>query len=370
METGQRGFIITGEDVFLQPFNLGVRRIGTHVEQLRNQVDENPQQYQTIEAIDRLIQQWLDKAGLPEIEARLEMNKHPESLQDLSVLLQNQVGRNILDELKYSINTLIKSNEMRTDESLAGAKAAADTAQFWTIFLTVLAFIVSLIMGALIIKSIIDPLLKLSSCVAAASQGNLDVTVKVSDINNEIDRLGDGFNHMISNLKSRQAEAEHQAWLDAGSNKLNEMIRGEQSITEFSQSSIQFLSKYVDASIGAFYVVDKQNIKLTGSYAFKISKGFVKEFAIGEGLVGQAALNKKTLTLNDVPESYFSISSGLGSVIPRTIVVIPIIWNNKVVAILEFGLLKHLSTKHESFIEIISTALSIGVNTALSRSQK
>ncbi|MFQ5561287.1 MAG: response regulator, partial [Nitrospinota bacterium] len=129
------------------------------------------------------------------------------------------------------------------------------------------------------------------------------------------------------------------------------------------------LSQYLDAKVGAFYVVKGDTIQLTGSYAFSIRKGFRKEFAVGEGMIGQAAQGKQTLVFSDIPDDYLTITSGLGETRPRIITICPVVWDNEVLALLEFGTITSLSTLHKNLVEAVTPAIAVAVQTSMSREQ-
>jgi hypothetical protein len=144
------------------------------------------------------------------------------------------------------------------------------------------------------------------------------------------DRFNIALQGMVANLQTKQekidssiAEIELQNWLKTGQAELSNEMRGEQDLAALSTNIITYLANYVHAQIGAIYLADKENaLRLVGSYAYATRKGNRDTFAMGEGLVGQAALEKRSILFSNVPDDYVVITSALGETAPRWIIII------------------------------------------------
>jgi CheY-like chemotaxis protein len=123
------------------------------------------------------------------------------------------------------------------------------------------------------------------------------------------------------------------------------------------------------APVGAFFLVNpvKQTFKFTGGYAYQNTKAHNKEYFIGEGLVGQAAAEKKSKTLDNIPADYIKINSGLGNTLPSSIFVLPIIFEDETLAVIELGLTQSPSESDLLFLNTITESIGVGVNSAVAR---
>ena len=125
----------------------------------------------------------------------------------------------------------------------------------------------------------------------------------------------------------------------------------------------------VTAHYGAFYILkqdeETQNVKLKlfAAYAYKSEKIFLKEFAIGEGLVGQCAFEKERIILSNVPGNYIKISSGLGKAKPFNLIVLPVLFENNVKAVIELASLDAFSETHLDFLSQLTESIGIVLNT-------
>jgi methyl-accepting chemotaxis protein len=168
-----------------------------------------------------------------------------------------------------------------------------------------------------------------------------------------------------------------QDWLKTGQALLNEQLRGEQDVTTLAKNIITFLTPYVEAQVGVFYLMEEASegaresnyLKLIASYAYTQRKGLPTELPIGEGLVGQAALEQQFILVTDIPEDYIHIESGLGEAVPQNILVMPFLYENAVKGVIELGSFQIIRDLKIEFLKQVMSGIGIAVNTAESRTK-
>jgi signal transduction histidine kinase/DNA-binding response OmpR family regulator len=171
-------------------------------------------------------------------------------------------------------------------------------------------------------------------------------------------------------LENARKESERQNWHKTGQAELNDRMRGEQDITTLSQHIISYLTKYLGAQVGAIYLADKNDLlKLAGSYAYTVQKNLPTQFALGEGIVGQAALEKESILLANVPDDYIKINSGLGVAVPHNILVTPFLFDGRVQGIIELGSFDELTDYKLEFLKLVGENIAIAIDSAQSRSR-
>jgi len=188
----------------------------------------------------------------------------------------------------------------------------------------------------------------------------------------EQDVLNISLQRMILNLQAvRQQidqsmkEVEHQNWLKTGQAELSHAMRGEQDISTLAQNVMSYLAGYLHVEVGALYLTDEDRLlRLVGSYAYAVRKGNQNRFAFGDGLVGQAALEKRTILFTDVPDDYLLIRSGLGKTAPRYILVVPFLYENQVKGVIELGSVHAFTDKQQEFLGTIIENIAIAVHSA------
>ena len=140
---------------------------------------------------------------------------------------------------------------------------------------------------------------------------------------------------MISNLRETTDINAQQDWLNTNMARFSGMLQGQRDLEEVSRLIMAELTPLVSAQHGAFFMAeadgddDEQRLRLIASYGYKRRKSIANTFAPGEGLVGQAALERKPILITQAPEDYITIGSGLGESAPVNIVVLPVLFEDQ-----------------------------------------
>ena len=233
-----------------------------------------------------------------------------------------------------------------------------------------IATVVLVVCIAIIISArIVHPVRTLSAGAKRVAEGDLDHTIEIRS-KNEIGELTHSFNEMISSLRQTRQENQTQNWYKTGQTQLNEQLRGIDDIAQLGRNTITFLAKYLDCPLGTLYLRNGDNhLNLVGSYAYKKRKHLANTFEVGEGLVGQAALEKESIVLTEVPDEYITVSSGLGEAVPRNILVLPFMRNGDVKGVVELGCFREFSDTDFNFLNQVSESIAIAAHSAQSRRQ-
>ncbi|MBU0756289.1 MAG: GAF domain-containing protein, partial [Planctomycetes bacterium] len=200
--------------------------------------------------------------------------------------------------------------------------------------------------------------------------------VMVGDYNRTIEKkgendlLGNAVEKMTSTLREVMEIQQREDWLKTGYAELNDRMRGEQDLPTLTRNILTFVAEYLQAHVGALYLADQdERFKLAGSYAFTKRKELSNEFEIGEGLVGQAALEKKPILIENAPEDYIAIRSGLGKAKPFNILVVPFLYEEECKGVLELGSFSPFTDQQVGYLDNAAVNIGIAFNTAQSRFQ-
>src|SRR3989440_401521 len=166
----------------------------------------------------------------------------------------------------------------------------------------------------------------IADVATAVTKGDLTRSIQV-DAQGEVAFVKDNINEMIRNLKDTTLRNEEQDWLKTNLAKFTRMLQGQRDLLTVGRLILSELAPVVSAQQGVFYMMngstEEQELQLLASYAYRERKGVNTRFKLGEGLVGQAALEKERILLTKVPSDYIQINSGLGDTAPRNLVVLP-----------------------------------------------
>ncbi|WP_263596881.1 response regulator [Pseudomonas fluorescens] len=207
----------------------------------------------------------------------------------------------------------------------------------------------------------------IADVATAVTKGDLTRYVEV-EAKGEVAELKDNVNEMIRNLRETTRQNAEQDWLKSNLAKFNRLLQGQRDLAAVSKMVLSELAPLINAQHGVFYMMnesppDPAKLKLLSAYAYKGNINVNDEWRLGEGLVGQCAYEKRRILLTDVPADYVAISSGLGAAAPLNIIVLPILFENKVKAVVEMASFTRYSIIHQTFLDQLAESIGIVLNT-------
>lgn len=212
-----------------------------------------------------------------------------------------------------------------------------------------------------------QPIINIVESTNAISKGNLDQQIKVAG-KDEIGQLASSINEMSAHINRAFKEEESNRWLQRGIEQLSQTMRGNQISTDLSDNIVAFVSNYLNAKVGSLYIVKEQALELAGGFAF-VPHLSNQVIAFGEGLIGQTAITKHYIEVSDVPQEYTSISSSLGQIAPKNILIYPILKEDIVIAVIELGWISEAHPQSLVFLDAISESVGTALGVADSHNQ-
>ena len=372
METGERGFLITGKEAFLEPYEEGNRAYGKTMVSLKDLVFDNPVQVKRLQEIDALVRKWQEVAAKLEIAARIKMDKTGGSMEEVSALIQKGTGKAVMDALRGRLTSFISTEEELLNVRIKESDRVAAQSIYVAILGTILAIMFGIVAVFFITRNVLRQVGGEPGAIAGITEqvarGDLDVELERGS--KEATGILASVRTMVQSLRANRDKIEQQNWLNTGQSDLEDQMRGDQSIAILCTNIMTFISNYLDVQVGTFYVNEGEGtFKLMASYAYKTRKNLSNEFKIGQGLIGQAALEKQSIVLTNVPDDYITVTSSLGKKKPRNILVIPLIYNEIVMGVLEIGSFDEFPELQTTFLEEISERVAIIINSAQARVQ-
>src|SRR3989440_7870772 len=207
----------------------------------------------------------------------------------------------------------------------------------------------------------------IAEVATAVTKGDLTRSITVA-ASGEVAALKDTINEMIRNLKDQTLKNSEQDWLKTNLAKFSRMLQGQRELTTVGRLILSELASVVSAQHAVFYILDTPadqpaHLRLLASYAHKGQGEVGKRFELGEGLVGQCALEKQKILLTNVPPNYLRISSGLGEASPSSIVVLPVIFEGQVRGVLELASFDRFNPTHQALLDQLTESIGIVINT-------
>ncbi|WP_180857535.1 response regulator, partial [Flavobacterium panici] len=214
----------------------------------------------------------------------------------------------------------------------------------------------------------------ISEVASAVTQGDLTRTIGV-EAKGEVEALKDTINQMISNLKATTLRNQEQDWLKSNLAKFTQMLQGQKELKSVTMKILSELAAVVTAQHGLFYILEEgeefmdSKLNLIASYAYIKRKNSPTSYAMGEGLIGQVAVEKERIILSNVPKDYIRINSGLGDAKPKDVIILPVLFEGRLKAVIELASLDTFSQTHLDFLEGLTESIGIVLNTIESNSR-
>jgi PAS domain S-box-containing protein len=158
-----------------------------------------------------------------------------------------------------------------------------------------------------------------------------------------------------------------QMWQTTGQALLNEKMRGEQDISTLSHNVIQQLCKYLNVDTGAIYILEDKVLRLTSAYAYR-RKSLGQQYQLGEGQVGQAAVEKEII-LKEIPDDYIALSLRHGKILPKFSLIAPVVYNQQVSGVVALESMTGFTPMQMSFLEKAIESVAIAFMTAQARAR-
>ncbi len=207
----------------------------------------------------------------------------------------------------------------------------------------------------------------IAEVATAVTKGDLTRSIQV-DARGEVAELKDNINTMIDNLRLTTDRNTEQDWLKTNLAKFTNMLQGQRDLTTVGRLLLSELTPLVNAHQGVIYQVEsegenKQNgLNLLSAYADDGSNGHPQALGLGEGLIGQCAVDKRRMLITDMPDSTVPISSALFKMPPRNNIVLPVLFENQVKAVIELASIHEFTTLQTMFLEQLTTSIGIVLN--------
>ncbi len=324
LETGMRGYLITGDEHFLDPYVVAKPQIVAQLQSLQELVSDNPQQVDRLKRLEALQREWALYA-----QSMVDLSRQN---GDYKAAVQSGRGKRLTDEIRKEYEEFIQTEQqLRVARSDQVSQTTVISISLYLIFI-----------------------LGLSGFLAYVGRRDL---VNLSNSYNE---------NFESYIKTAE-RLERQAWLRNGQTELAEQVLGRLTLNMLGRNILQFCAQYLGSVVGAVYVrEDHGGLKRVASYGFSREQEAKDQLVHNdEGLVGQAAQQDQLIRLDNVPQDYFfKVSSGLGEGAPRSVLVVPTSDDDRVNGVIELGFLRALTERDIELFELIADNIGTSIEAA------
>jgi CheY-like chemotaxis protein/CHASE3 domain sensor protein len=321
-ETGARGYVITGDDTFLQPFASAKTKSTSLLVKVKELTTDNPNQQKNVEELGKEL-----KLRFDNLNKCITIRKN--DFEKARAFVASGEGKQIQDEIRETINKAQGLERTLLTKRIQDSEDDANN--FNLVFVILLLIIIAILV---IVYSIVATNLKA--------------------------------------LKKSESETASKNWLLTGNSELNEKLIGDQSIVQLANNTISFLCNYLKANIGAVYLLNDKDdtLMLSGKFAFSSSQDTQENFKLNEGLIGQAAWEQKQISLTDISEDQIRITSSVLNAKPKNLLITPFLLDGKTLGVIEIGKFSDFDETEKEFINVSMNSIAISINTVQQAEEK
>ncbi|WP_462410263.1 CHASE3 domain-containing protein [Neobacillus sp. Marseille-QA0830] len=362
METGMRGYVITGNEDYLEPYNQGSRSWQDNYNKLHSLLEENGAQQRTLEEIKPLIIKWVNDSGEYLINQKRAGNE-----EAITENFKNNTSKNITDQLRKQFDSFLAAEKKLTSERinhLYQNNTNLKVALYAIIVLVSLVTIATaLFLSNSIAKTIKQVVRTIKNITDSSSEVDLTARIKVNT-RDETRELADAMNDLLGSL-------EKQSWVQKSVADISTMYQGITDLDDLAQAFVTKLAPLLEAVYGVVYLRKSEGketvyVKAAG-YALTKEEPGEASFRLGEGLIGQAALDKRLFLIDQLPEEHIKVTSGLGMSSPRNLLIAPIVVEDRVEAVVEFAALQPFLSQHLTLLDMLQDKFGSAITNVAGR---
>jgi signal transduction histidine kinase/CheY-like chemotaxis protein/HAMP domain-containing protein len=212
----------------------------------------------------------------------------------------------------------------------------------------------------------------ISQVTSAVAAGDLTRTISV-EAEGEVAALKDNINAMVRSLRETVQASRDQDWLKTNLASIGSMLQGHRDLEVVAELIIEELAPLIGALHGTFFLAEESGgeirLRLIAGYGLRADMDGPIQYRIGQSLIGQVAKSKRPIVVDEIPSGYISISSGLGEAPPANLAVMPILFEDQVLGVVELASFSKFTPIHLAFLEQLAETLGVSVNAIIANSR-
>ncbi|MES2829050.1 MAG: response regulator [Bacteroidota bacterium] len=373
-ETGQRGYLLTGDKSFLEPYNGARDRVSELLNQISLETVDNPFQQQGVKQLQEIVSN-----RLTIIDQTINIKSRGGSVS-VDELLKGKTymddSRNLIKKMQAEEKRLLtlRTSELNRISSytpalilIAAALAILITFFFYRKVSTDFTVRMKLQKELEDKNQEIDNRIEVIQNIAGRiSKGDYDIRLDEKE-KDGLGSLAGSLNAMAESLQYSFALLADKEWLQSGIASLNDKMVGEKSVEVLADEILENIVGHTKSNVAALYLLgEDKNLHLEGSYSLLESEKN-RVIKIGEGVSGQVIKSGKPALITEVPEDEMTISYAIGNTRPKSIAAFPILRSNMVVGVMELGALTVFTPLQLDFLESVSENIGIAIHVSQNR---
>jgi CheY-like chemotaxis protein/CHASE3 domain sensor protein len=352
-QIGARGYMLTQRADQRALFDSGTRDLRGRIAHLRQMTADNHLQQLRIDSLEKMATQWQREMKVNAIDAinRLKDTDTTARALELQHIQSSYLAnRTVRSEDLYTV-----IDQMVTEENqlLTARNRQLDSALVTTKWINIFAILLGVLLGITVIRLtsqlVTRPLRRLTDLMTRLANHDHDFEIRRLDRRDEVGEIA----RALQVFKQMSLDTETQTWIRSRVSDISHVLLQATTHKDFAQWLAGELVPLCKAGVGLFYSFDdaRHRLDLLGSYGLRLNNRTADHYLPGEGLVGQCAIERKPIMLDDVPENYLHIDSGSGEALPRHVAILPVLYRDTLIGVLELAGFAPLTTQQRQLLD-------------------
>lgn len=372
-ETGQRGYLLSRDQRFLDPYNRSKEKISDAITQLSVEVSGTNRQTRNLEKLRSSV-----ATRLQILDRNLNARRGGEDISTEKLLF----GKKYMDEIRTTV-TVMQAEEQSM------LKARTETMEefaSYTPLLIILSAILAIVITLIFFRKVNEDFSEKSKLTNELEEKNLQIENRMGAIEKVAEQISAGdYNilkdnqaehslgpvalplyRMAKSLQTSFDDLAQKEWLSSTIAKLNDRMMGEKSTETLATDLLDSITEHTGSSVAALYLLEDNHLHLAGSFALSQADA-AKRIVLGEGISGEAFRSAKRILVKNIGEDDNTITFATGNTKPKNIVAIPITRYNVPLGVLELGSTKEFEPRQLEFLDMVAANIGLAIHSAQSR---
>ncbi|MBQ4854678.1 response regulator [Rhodanobacter sp. B2A1Ga4] len=352
-QIGARGYVLTQRADQRAMFDSGIDDLHERLAHLRQMTTDNPLQQSRVDSLEKMATQWQREITTDAIDVVARLKGTDTALAALE--LQHVQSGYLANRTVRSEDLHAAIEQMVAEESqlLEVRNRQLDNALVTTKWVNIIAILLGGLLGITVIRLtsqlVIRPLRRLTGLMTRLANHDHDFEIRRLDRRDEVGEIA----RALQVFKQMSLDTNTQTWIRSRVSDISHVLLQATTHKDFAQWLASELVPLCKAGVGLFYSFDdtRHRLDLLGSYGLRLNNRTADHYLPGEGLVGQCAIERKAIVLDEVPENYLHIDSGSGEALPRHLAILPVLYRDTLIGVLELASFEPLAAQQKQLLD-------------------
>ena len=355
-QSALRGYVLTTQPAMLQTYQRARLAFAGHLARVQQLTADNAQEQARTVVLGELMRRFRQERADPLID----LAGRPGNQAAIDAMLRSTTSRSYIEQVQGVLDQMEATESGLLAGRVAHLRRATDATRVTTIGVMALGLGAGLLVLVLLRRQITRPLQHVTTLIERLADNDHDIEIPRLDRRDEIGAIS----RALQVFKRMAIETQANNWVKTQAADLSSRLQSAGGESAFATTLLNRLAPLLKAGVGVFYALPEGSDRLTllGSYGLRDEQGLAREYRLGEGLVGQCALDGGLMVVNDVADDFLRVHAALGEMRPRCIVLVPVAAIDRLLGVIEFGCLQPIDRLQERLLDELGPLIALSLD--------